>query len=233
MPLLGPFISGNPVEGGKTELKFLVNNVNDQGHYPFYYTDKIADGDIIVAENLASGEIAEALVMGGKFRLGLASDALTATERRPLLGLKDDSPAEPVSRQKPFLFGDPIRIKVVDGATGIEKEVIDEFGVPLVFQGVKYDAGTPLEAIAKGLGLLRNSPELRRMLAIAGFVVEPGDPAVFAPHYFKYPLDYPYDPDVKAGANVLVIPTAGDMNVPVNTGIAMARAAGTLMISKE
>ncbi|MBM4388256.1 MAG: hypothetical protein FJ088_10990, partial [Deltaproteobacteria bacterium] len=41
------------------------------------------------------------------------------------------------------------------------------------------------------------------------------------------------DPDVKAGANVLVIPTAGDMNVPVNTGIAMARAAGTLMISKE
>jgi hypothetical protein len=232
MPLLGPFISGNPAEGGKTEIKFLVNNVNDQGHYPFYYSENIREGDIIEAENLASGEKSYALVIKSRFRLGLPADALTATERRPLLGLKDEPIKEPLTRPAPFVFGDPVKLKVIDGKTLVEKEIIDRFGVDLVFQGVKYEKDSPLEAIAKGLGLQRNSPELRRMLAIAAFIVEPGDPVVFSPHYFKYPFSYPYDTDIKAGAQVLVIPTAGDMNVPVNTGIAMARAAGIIEIQR-
>ncbi|MFZ5786344.1 MAG: hypothetical protein ACOY3Y_07870, partial [Acidobacteriota bacterium] len=59
----------------------------------------------------------------------------------------------------------------------------------------------------------------------AQVILDPGDPANMATHYFLDPLDYGEE---TAPANVMVVATVGDMNVPVNTGIAIARAAGAL-----
>ncbi|MBM4388957.1 MAG: hypothetical protein FJ088_14550, partial [Deltaproteobacteria bacterium] len=132
LPLIGPFISGNTSGDGKTEFKFLVNDVNSLGRHPFHYTEEVGEGDIIIAENLANGEESSAIVMNSGFRLGLPCDSLLASEKRHLLGLKDDSPVEPLDNPSPFLFGDPLRVKVIDGKTGIEKAVIDKFGVDVV-----------------------------------------------------------------------------------------------------
>jgi hypothetical protein len=228
LPLFGPLIVGNPSEDGKTEIKFLVNNVNNQGHYPFAVVEGIKDGDVVRVQNLKNGEVSEALVMNSRFRVGIASDALTATERRPFLGIGDEPIKDPIPPPRAFLFGDPLVLTVLDGQTRKEKLRIDKFMKDLVFQGTLYKEGSPLEAISAGFGLQRNTPKLRRLLSISAFLIEPGDPAVYAPHIFQKPFEYPYEKDLIFGANPLMIPTVGDMNVPVNTGIAMARLAGII-----
>lgn len=76
----------------------------------------------------------------------------------------------------------------------------------------------------KGHGLQRNSPDLRRFIALAQWAIERGDPINLAPHYFtnENGLPLPGFPD-KA---VLQINTTGDQNVPINTGNSIATAAG-------
>jgi hypothetical protein len=233
LPLFGPLIVGNPTEDGKTEIKFLVNNVNNQGHYPFAVVEGIKDGDVVRVQNLKNGEVSEALVMNSRFRVGIASDALTATERRPFFGIGDEPIKDPIPPPAPFVFGDPLVITVLDGQTKKEKLRIDRFMQDVVFQGTLYKKGSPLEAICAGFGLQRNTPKLRRLLSISAFLIEPGDPAVYAPHIFQKPFEYPYEKDLIFGANPLMIPTVGDMNVPVNTGIAMARLAGIIDIKEK
>jgi hypothetical protein len=233
LPLFGPLIVGNPSEDGRTEIKFLVNNVNNQGHYPFAVVEGIKDGDVVRVQNLKNGEVSEALVMNSRFRVGIASDALTATERRPFLGIGDEPIKDPIPPPRAFLFGDPLVLTVLDGQTRKEKLRIDKFMKDLVFQGTLYKEGSPLEAISAGFGLQRNTPKLRRLLSISAFLIEPGDPAVYAPHIFQKPFEYPYEKDLIFGANPLMIPTVGDMNVPVNTGIAMARLAGIIDMKEK
>lgn len=108
------------------------------------------------------------------------------------------------------------------------REKINTFNVDVHFQGAIYKAGSPLFAIAEGLGLRRQTPDLRRFLGFAGMIVEPADPIVFAPHYHLRPISYHYETRIAHGANVLVVPTIGDTNVPIDTGIAIARAAGII-----
>ena len=228
LPLMGPLIVGNPQEGGLgVKLKFLVNNVNSQGKYPFAVAADARPGDRIEVRNLNNNELAWAVVPSDRqFRFAIPADALSATERRHILGL--DAGAEaPVELHDTALIGDPLEITVFEATTDRVKETVNTFQIPVTFQGTIYAEGAPLVAISKGLGLERNSPELRRMMMISQMILEGGDPVSFAPHYDK-PLDFSYDPEATPGCNVLVIPTAGDMNVPVNTGINMARAAGMI-----
>ena len=69
------------------------------------------------------------------------------------------------------------------------------------------------------------------MMGISQMILEAGDPVSYAPFYDQ-PLDFSYDDKSVPGANALVIPTAGDMNVPVNTGIQIARAEGLIELSE-
>lgn len=96
-----------------------------------------------------------------------------------------------------------------------------------MFQGVFYGEGTPLSAPAEGYGLPRQSPALRRFLALAQAALDPGDPVNFAPHYSIKPMTDPSGAVVPPHA-VLTLNTIGDMNVPLNAGIAFARASGAL-----
>ncbi|HVY48557.1 MAG TPA: hypothetical protein VHB21_21860, partial [Minicystis sp.] len=95
------------------------------------------------------------------------------------------------------------------------------------FQGTFYGEGEPLTAPAEGYGQIRQTPDLRRFLQLAQAALDPGDPVSFAPYYSIKPMT---DPD---GARIaphalLTLNTIGDMNVPLNSGIAFARAAGAL-----
>ena len=246
LPLLGPLVSFNPVPGTHPEelqLTFVINNVARTGTYPFYRTTKIAAGDRVVLRNTRNGEEAEALVPSSRrFRLAVAADALSATQKRRLLGygpapdpdaaliegaVAPAAPTEIPAPTDPTELGDPLVIEVwAPGATE-PKALIDTFGQEVVFQGARHAVGTTLIALSSGLGFHRNSPELRRFTGIASMILQSADPVGYAPHYWKDPLKFPYD-DATPGTNVLVLPMTGDMNVPVNTEIMMAVTAGTV-----
>jgi hypothetical protein len=127
-------------------------------------------------------------------------------------------------------LGDRIVIRVIDAATGLEKAVFDKFGVDVDHDGVTYPAGQPLVALARGMGLQRNTPDFRRFMNVAQLVLEPGDPVNYAPRYFKNPIPSKDYDTAEPGSNVAVIVTAGDTIVPAAAGIAIARAAGIISL---
>lgn len=229
--ILGPLILGLPdtIEQDKVLLKFLVPDVNERGYIPFYKTANVQPGDKVVVRNLKNNKEDHAIVSSGRtFRLQIPADAKSATEKRAILGIKD----EPVEISEPLLLGDPLEIIVYD-PSGNLKEKISTFGFDTEFQGGIYKAGTQLVAPAEGFGYKRNTPDLRRFMAVAQMILDPGDPISYAPHYVKDIIDYSdVDPELVMGANVMDIPTIGDMNVPVNTGIAIARAAGFINVTE-
>jgi hypothetical protein len=96
-----------------------------------------------------------------------------------------------------------------------------------MFQGLFYGEGTTLTAPAEGYGQIRQTPSLRRFIQLAQLALEPGDPISFAPYYAIKPMTDPYGAAIAPHA-VLTVNTIGDMNVPLNSGIAFARATGAL-----
>lgn len=233
--IMGPLIIGYPEEAS-TVFEFYVPDVNRKGILRFYYAEGINPGDRVVVENLVNGEMDEDIVKGdGTFRLQIPADAVNAVERRKILNLKNEpgEVPEPVAPLDNTVLGDKLRITIIDGKSGEKKMVIDRFGIDVKFQGTLYLKGSTLVAPAEGFGLKRNTPDMRRFMTIAQMILDPGDPVAYAPHYFKEPFDFSdVDPQLPRGTNVLVIPTAGDMNVPVNTGVAIARAAGIIELFK-
>ncbi len=228
--IMGPLILGLPdsKEPDKVLLKFLVPDVNERGYVPFYRTANINPGDKVVATNLKNHKSDYTIVPSSRtFRLQIPADAKSAIEKRAILGITDS----PVEISNPLELGDPLEINIY-GPDGRLKETINTFGIPTEFQGGIFKEGTPLVAPAEGFGYKRNTPDLRRFMAVAQMILDPGDPIAYAPHYVKDIIDYTdVDPDIVPGANVMDIPTIGDMNVPVNTGIAIARAAGFINIT--
>ncbi len=90
-----------------------------------------------------------------------------------------------------------------------------------------YAVGDTLVAPNAGLGLRRQSPELRRLRDLAQIGVDAADPINFAPHYFRRPLldenEVPAPPRALLSTN-----TVGDNFVQVAAGLSFARAAGAL-----
>ncbi|MBM4386551.1 MAG: hypothetical protein FJ088_02365, partial [Deltaproteobacteria bacterium] len=237
MPLMGPLIVANPSEKGGVEFKFLLTDVYSAASVPFHYTDKIEKGDLVTIRNLRNGLSKWAIVPEDyRFRVAVKSDALTAVEKHFALGMKDDCSNVPIEVTVPEIIGDPLEITIYKGFTDEAKEVINAFGVDALWQGALHKAGTRLVALQKGHGLSRNTPDFRKLLNIAASMVEPGDPVAYSAHFLTEPLPLVKQDEiegVKGTANVLVIPTNGDMNVPVDTGIAIARAAGIIGLTKE
>lgn len=248
MPLLGPFVEGcvavdrhdRPVPPGQYgEGCFSENLLGGQLEWGFRVPvlarsrvlragliDGVVAGDRIILENRRNGERSEASISErGTFRLAVAADAMSALERRELFGLGDDD-REPVpaSPEQVLRLGDPLRIEV-RAPDGTLKATVESFGEDVAIMGTIYPAGAPLVAIQEGLGLRRNSPQLRRFLGFAAMAIAPADPASWMAHRVDHATGDPARPNHPA---LLVMPTAGDVQVPVSTGVAMARAAGLL-----
>jgi hypothetical protein len=81
-----------------------------------------------------------------------------------------------------------------------------------------------LVAGSYGAGRIRGSSNLRRIASVFSAGLEGGDPAAYAPHYFKEP----YEELGGKPSNVLLMPVVGDTIVPVSTGITQARVAGLI-----
>lgn len=82
----------------------------------------------------------------------------------------------------------------------------------------KLDVTSPL----RGFGLDRNTPRFRRFVGLAQMTLEPADPINYGVRWFVDP------PAGWPAKNVLQLTDPGDLTVPINNQIALARAAGLL-----
>ncbi|MBI2061218.1 MAG: hypothetical protein HYT87_15880 [Nitrospirae bacterium] len=242
MPLFGPMISGNPTSDGRIEIKHLALNIYLQAHLPFLVTDQIQPGDRVELHNLTNGEWDWQIVPSTRrFRLAVASDALNGSEKRHLLGtlgkVKPPEETPSLDTDESLLAGDAWEVRVCPGPDfrtapcSDRKATFRRVESPFVFQGARYEAGSRLVALHSGYGFKRNRPDFRRFVSIAQTAIDPGDPVAYAPHYFQSPLDFSYEKDIPRddwAVPVLVVNTVGDMNVPIGTGVNIARAAGII-----
>lgn len=129
--------------------------------------------------------------------------------------------------------GDERDCFIDDGSVPVTAIVNKLEVAPFVYRRKAYYMEDPLVALEDGYGFQRATPMLRRFLGIAQMVVEPADPAVFAVHYSRDPLTFREQGEsfVKAPTNVMNVTTIGDPNVPVNTGVAIAKVAGFIELN--
>ena len=130
--------------------------------------------------NLNNGEEAVGRVdERGFFRMSVPSDALNATDRRPLIGLEGDATGQG-SAEDNTLLGDALELTVHVGDTDEVRAVVNAFEQEVIFQGTVYPADTTLVALQEGLGKKRNSPDLRRFMGIAQNALSWADPGVWS-----------------------------------------------------
>jgi pimeloyl-ACP methyl ester carboxylesterase len=147
--------------------------------------------------------------MGACMQLPQPIDTTVATDEHPALG-------------------DRFLIEVID-EEGEVIETVQGFEKDVTANGIIYPAGAPLVNLYRGFGNPRQTPDFRRFMTIAQTILEPGDPVNWAPHFAREPIPYPdSDPGEDYGTNVLVLLGVGDTNVPLATGMAIARASGAL-----
>ena len=226
--LLTPIIVGIPTDAGGLSIEQLVISVNEPAQLPIATLAAVPVGGRVRVDNLVSGEHAEGdMPDDGRFRLAIATDALSGGEKRRITGMPD-GPLEPgVAYGVPdnIGLGDRLRITITD-ADGAE-QIIDTFATEVAHEGVTMAAGSPLIAASSGSGLTRQTPRLRRLIQVLAMAAEVGDPIAYARRWFDAPLD-------SLGGvprNVLMMPTIGDDVVPIASGVALARAAGLIEMS--
>jgi hypothetical protein len=215
--MLGPLLLTLKNDAGKLDLWEYVPNMNRLGAVKVAALEVTPkEGDTAVVRNLRSHEYRCGRVLAG----GLLRVAVSSDEGDPL---------------ELDVYSGPLPPQSVEGCRIPEHAVpllkIDSVGYDVVFQAKAHPKGEPLTALAAGFGLRRNSPELRRFMELAQMAVDRGDPVNFAPNFERRLLKYGTGEEVRTRA--LVFNTIGDMNVPIATGAAIARAAGFIELRSK
>ena len=176
----------------------------------------LVEGDTAVLRNLTSGEYRCFRVgTNGLMRLAISSDENDSWKVEVYTGaLPPPSPEAADQRAG---------CEVPSDATPYW--TMDTFGIDSKFQGLEHKVGEPLIALGDGFGLRRQSPEIRRFLGLAQLAIERGDPVNFLPFTERRRI-LRYGTGEEVGTRMVVVNTIGDMNVPVATGVSIARAAG-------
>ena len=211
--MLGPLFTTVKNGSGVLEAWQVLPDLNGLGRVKLGpVSATLAEGDTAVLFNLTSGEHRCARVgANGTLRAAISSD---------------ENDLWRVS-----VFSGPLPPKERDGCLvpeGAEPYwTMDTFGVDAKFQALEHKAGEPLIALGDGFGLRRQSPEIRRFLGLAQLAIERGDPVNFLPNVEKRRI-LRYGTGEEVGTRMVVVNTIGDMNVPVATGVSIARAAGLM-----
>jgi hypothetical protein len=228
-------------------LVLVVQDTNRERDLPIQPL-KLGLGDRLMVQNLSqAGTNAPSCSAGPAVGCGIATaEDASGTVRVPfsadapqLVGTANQGDAgTPATVTVTVLSpGDALRVTVLP-ASGGAPTTIATFGTPFTFQGVSYKAGDPLTAPARGFGLNRNTPELRRMMQLVQTALEPADPVNYAPHYTTNNLYLPrLDPTAANGTvagplNALLVATSGDTGVPIATCVSLARAAGLVELTQ-
>lgn len=95
------------------------------------------------------------------------------------------------------------------------------------YRDVFYPVGSRLVAPQTGLGVSRNTPDLRKLFVLTQTALESADPVNYARYYGLVPMPGPGG-SVLPARGFMVANTVGDHFVPNGTGDALARAAGAV-----
>jgi hypothetical protein len=187
---------------------------------------QLAPWDTFVGVNLDNGEIdcgylvpdgVDGNGIAATARISIASDIGDRTELRFYRG-----PALVTGSDECDVLPDAEPLQIINR---FDSPMRDD-GTPWTFEGDPIEGGD-LRSLVEGLGLRRSSPSLRRFMGLAQLVLDPTDPGVLARHLAQQPFSYPDKGDT-SGARFMIITTLGDMNVPANGGLTVARAAGMI-----
>lgn len=214
-------------------LRWVLPDVNGTGEVEVdcIQPEDIADSTVLV-RNLANDQVRCASVDDKqRFRVGLPA---TFGDSVIVSFWKGRDRVE--SYASCLLTGEPELLKTVEtwgagrfgmGASNGAGTASCEYATCSGFQGTFFGQGTQLVAPGAGYGEIRQSPALRRFIMLAQSALEPGDPISFAPYYALKPMTDPFGAVIQPHA-LIALNTIGDMNVPLNSGIAFGRAAGAL-----
>ncbi len=211
--MLGPLFTTTRNAAGQLEAWQLLPNLNGLGRVKLGPVDAtLVEGDTAVLFNLTTNEKRCARVgANGLLRAAVSSD-------------END-------QWRLAVYSGALPPKALDGCEVPDDAVpywmMDTFAVDAKFQGLEHKAGDPLIAMGDGFGLRRQSPEIRRFLGLAQLAIERGDPVNFVPNAERHRI-LRYGTGEEVSTRMVVVNTIGDMNVPVASGAAIARAAGMI-----
>ena len=223
--VMSPLFLGRPAEDGSLAVTQMVTSTTRMAelHVATLSEEEVSRAVAVRVTNPANGEVRQhGIPTGGTFRIGIPADAMSALQKRMATAMPDTGPALGATYELPDNegLGDPLEVEILDAAGGVIR-TITTWEQDVTHEGVTMRAGSPLIAASEGLGRLRGSPQLRRLVDVLRMVLEPGDPACYAPAYHREPFE-----EVGRPTNVFVMPTPGDTVVNVATGITLARIAG-------
>jgi hypothetical protein len=181
--------------------------------------------DVMLVRNLSNGEVAcSGATRGeaGAFRVGIASDAGDLWQIELYDGARDLVDF----RDCTFEGAAPVPARIIDTWESGAGEGEGRCERCATFGPLRWEVGDALVAPAPGFGRRRQTPELRRLVMLAQIGLERGDPINYVRRIFLDPITAPDVPT--SPRSILVTHTAGDPNVLIATGYAMARAAGVL-----
>jgi hypothetical protein len=224
---------------GQVTLRFIVPNLNDTGELEFACATLvpqgsemvavqgtpalIAPGDDVVVSNNENGEQRCARTgLEGRIRIGIPSDVDDSLFITIYKGSAVSNYGTCALRSDAMVRSTVGDMQVIEGDCGRHCGHIPPEARPTSPVRRWLLRGAPLRSPAEGLGIRRQTPEMRRFMLLAQTALDAGDPISYAPLYF---LRRPADHQPHA---LLVINTIGDQAVPINTGNAFARAAGAI-----
>jgi len=205
---MGPLIVGDSHEGA-LRVEMIAPLATDDRRLVVGHIPGVQVGDRVIVENIDKGEVYEAGVRNGlKFRVSMETDA----GDRFLVIAKNQAGQE-IGRLE----------KWEEDAWYYKTEVTTELPT--------FYVGDDLVSPTEGFGIARCTPALRRMLSLFQMILEPADPASYAPNYFLRPLDIrPEGPTI---TNILEVTSLGDQDVPIHTQATLGRSAGLIPYLEE
>ena len=237
--VMGPIVASQPsggpspqtaCEAGSRSLFFELPDLSERARVEFACVSEASldEGDVLFLANLTNGETRCAAVgPEGRFRTQIPTsrgDRLSVLIYDDAVGRMDLGTCrfdEDVEEGEA-----PDVLDVIETWRSGNGDGDGACGACAVYQGQVFEAGSPLVAPAEGLGLARQTPDLRRLAGLAQIAVDPADPINYARQVF---LDPVMAEDVTPRTrSIMVLNTAGDTTVPPSTGNAYARAAGIL-----
>ena len=220
---------------GQTSMRWVMPDLNGTGELEIKcFSPAELAGTTVFVNNTTSGEIkCASLGVDARMRVGLPASIGDLIE---VAFFNGKNQVEDYASCRPLLTNGTKPRLVVNAwgqgrfGMGTANDVETETCASATcsrFQGHFHGEGTPLTAPAEGFGLIRQTPAARRFLQLAQAALDPGDPVSFAPYYSIKSMTDPFGHTIAPHA-LLTLNTIGDMNVPINSGIAFARASGAL-----
>jgi len=232
-PVLAEKQTRTACTAGQMSIRWVAVDLNDDKEFEIGCADRkdFDEGYDVIVGNMTAGEVRCGRVTVGKtaqggtisdsgkpeFRVGIPAsvgDEIIIASYKP----------PPGKTQAVLEYGK--KCTLPEGLQPVK--VIDKWsGIDVTYQTKEYPVGSKLVAVSEGFGLKRQTPDFRKLLQLAQIALDPADPVTFAPYYYTKPR---HDENGKLvpPAGIYTINTIGDMNVPVNTGIAAARIHGAI-----